>query len=155
VPALFEQSSDEVLASILDGQPDVHIALDDVWRAAWESVDPVLLELCRLRMAMLFGCSTELARRAPAAAAAGFDEERVDVLAQWATSPRFASRERACLALAEQFVIDVAGLDDATVGAVRDHLGEQGLADFVSALLVVEQRLRLHLTWQRLFESVP
>ena len=37
-------------------------------------------------------------------------------------------------------------------GAVVEHLGEQGLADFAAALLVVEQRLRLRLTWQRLFE---
>ena len=55
MPDLFERSSDEVFASVLDGQPDVRDALDAVSQAAWESVDPVLLELCRLRMAMLFG----------------------------------------------------------------------------------------------------
>jgi hypothetical protein len=55
----------------------------------------------------------------------------------------------------EQFVIDVAGLDDDTAGAVREQLGEQGFVDFVNALLVVEQRQRLRLIWQRLFEQVP
>ena len=152
VPALFERSSDEVFASVLDGQPDIRDALDAVSQAAWESVDPVLLELCRLRMAMLFGCPAELAWRTPAAVAAGLEEERIEVLAHWPTSQRFGPLERACLAFAEQFVIDVAGLDDAVAGAVVEHLGEQGLADFASALLVVEQRLRLRLIWQRLFE---
>jgi alkylhydroperoxidase family enzyme len=152
VPVLFERSSDEVFASVLDGQPDIRDALDAVSRAAWESVDPVLLELCRLRMATLFGCPAELAWRTPAAVAAGLEEERIEVLAHWPTSPRFGPRERACLAFAEQFVIDVAGLDDAIAGSVVEHLGEQGLADFASALLVVEQRLRLRLIWQRLFE---
>ena len=55
------------------------------------------------------------------------------------------------MAFTEQFVIDVAGLDDATCAAVRDELGEQGLVDFVNALLVVEQRQRLRLVWAQLF----
>ena len=35
--------------------------------------------------------------------------------------------------------------------AISAELGEQGLADFVSALLVIEQRLRLRLAWGQLF----
>ena len=83
-------------------------------------------------------CSAALpssAWRTPAAVAAGLEEERIEVLAQWPTSQRFGPLERACLAFAEQFVIDVAGLDDAVAGAVVEHLGEQGLADFASALV--------------------
>jgi hypothetical protein len=38
---------------------------------------------------------------------------------------------------------------------VRDELGEQGLVDFVSALLVIEQRQRLRLTWAQLFTEAP
>ena len=94
VPALFERSSDEVFASVLDGQPDIRDALDAVAKAAWESVDPVLLELCRLRMAMLFGCPAELAWRTPASVAAGLEEERIEVLAHWPTSQRFGPLER-------------------------------------------------------------
>lgn len=155
VPTVFERSSDAVIASVLDDHREVRDALDAVWRAAWESVDPVLLELCRLRLATLLGCAAELAVRTPAAAAAGLDEERVELLSRWPTSPRFGSRERACLAFAEQFAIDVAGLDEATAGAVRYQLGEQGFVDFVNALLVIEQRLRLRLIWRQLFEHAP
>ena len=48
-------------------------------------------------------------------------------------------------------MIDVAGLDDSTAFAARDELGEDRSADFVNALLVVEQRQRLRLIWARLF----
>lgn len=144
-------ATDDVLDEILGAHPDVRGSLGDAWGAAWESVDPVLLELCRLRIAMLLGCREELAARTPAAVNAGLDDSAVAVLADWPRSPLFSSRQRACLAFTEQFVIDVAGMDDGTVGAVRDELGDEGLANFVSALLVVEQRQRLRLTWQRLF----
>ena len=73
--------------------------------------------------------SCEPARLRPAA---GLDEERVATLSRRPTSPLFGPTERAGLAFTEQFVIDVAGLDDATAGAVRDALGEQGLVDFVT-----------------------
>jgi alkylhydroperoxidase family enzyme len=155
MPTTFDQPMDEVLETILADHPDVAAALEDAWRAAWDSVDPVLLELCRLRIAMLLGCAPELEVRSAEAVAAGLDDERVATLSRWPTSPLFGPAERACLAFTEQFVIDVAGLDDDTAGAVREQLGEQGLVDFVSALLVVEQRQRLRLTWQRLFEAAP
>ena len=154
VPTLFERPTDEVIATVLERHPDVRQALEETWRAAWEAVDPVLLELCRLRIAALLGCDAELSSPTPAAVAAGLDAERVETLSRWPTSPLFGRRERACLAFTEQFVIDVAGLDDDTAGAVREQLGDQGFVDFVNALLVVEQRQRLRLTWQRLFEPV-
>jgi alkylhydroperoxidase family enzyme len=151
VPA---RTTADVLDTMLARHPDVHDALADAWDAAWTSVDPVLLELCRLRIAMLLDCPAELAARTPAAVTAGLDEAMVAALSGWPYDERFGPRERACLAFAEQFVIDVAGLDDATAFAVRDALGEDGLADFVNALLVVEQRQRLLLTWTRLVPEV-
>ncbi len=147
------RTTTDVLAARLARHPDVRDALARSWAAAWRSVDPVLLELCRLRIAMLLGCADEMAARTPEAVAAGLDESTVAALAMWPHDDRFGSRERACLAFTEQFVIDVAGLDDATAFAARAELGEDGLADFVNALLVVEQRQRLRLTWARLFEA--
>ena len=139
-----------VIDAVLAGTPDVarQLAAADV--AAWKAVDPVLLELCRLRVAMLLGCEAELQVRTPAATAAGLDEATIAELSRWPTSDRFGSRERACLAFCEQFVIDVANLDDALAAAVAAELGADGLVDFTNALLVVEQRQRLRLAWERL-----
>ena len=58
-----------------------------------------------------------------------------------------------CLAFCEQFVIDVANLDDDLAAAVVAQLGEQGFVDFANALLVVEQRQRLRLVWERVLAT--
>ena len=141
-----------VLERALDEQPDVAQSLETLHDAAWSVVDPVVLELCRLRIAKLLGCEFEQGLRTDAAAAAGLDEATVADLPAWPTSERFGRRERACLAFCEQFVIDVAGMDDDLAFAVSDELGPQAFRDFVSALLVVEQRQRLRLAYERLFE---
>ncbi len=148
--ATAQVSTDEVIAEVLLDQPAVAEHLAEANDAAWAASDPVLLELCRLRVAMLLGCDAELRMRTGAARGAGLDETTIAELAQWSTSPRFGPRERACLAFTEHYVIDVATLDDDLARAVADQLGAEGLANFVSALLVVEQRQRLRLAWERL-----
>lgn len=143
----------EVLERALVDHPDLARHLVELDQQAWRTADPVLLELCRLRVAMLLGCDGELRARTAAAAAAGLEEATVAALASWPTAPCFGERERACLAFCEQFVIDVAGMDDDVVSAVAAHLGDEALVEFVNALLVVEQRQRLRLAWERLLPS--
>jgi alkylhydroperoxidase family enzyme len=117
-------------------------ALAEVVHQAWEATDPVLLELCRLRMATLLGADTELLRRTGRAVAAGLDDTKIAELPAWPTSPQFGADERACLALAEQFVIDANGVTEEHVAEVARHLGGEGTYAFVQSLSVVE-------TWQR------
>jgi alkylhydroperoxidase family enzyme len=121
-------------------------ALADVVVAAWDETDPVLLELCRLRMAALLTYPAEQARRTGRATAAGLDEAKVAELASWPTSSRFDTRERSCLALAEQFVIDANGVTDEQVADVTAHLGPAGCYAFIQALSVVETFQRACLT---------
>jgi alkylhydroperoxidase family enzyme len=134
--------TEDVLDIVLADLPDVREQLELAHDEACATVAAELLEPCRARVAMLLGCREELE---------GLDDATIAELVRWPTSERFDDRQRACLALTEQFVIDVASTDDDLVGAVRDHLGDVGLHDFVSALLVVEQRQRLRLTWERVF----
>ena len=140
----------DVLAAVLHAQPGVLAQLVAAHEAAWRVVDPVLLELCRLRVAALLGCRSEQAARTPAATRAGLDETTVAALADWPTSARFGPRERACLAFCEQWVMDVAGTPDDLARDVADHLGAAGLRDLAGALLVVEQRQRLRLAFEAL-----
>jgi alkylhydroperoxidase family enzyme len=128
-------------------------ALRGVVVAAWDETDPVLLELCRLRMATLLAYPAEQARRTARARAAGLSEAKVAELPNWPTSPSFDPCERACLALAEQFVIDANGVTDEHVAAVTGHLGPAGCYGFVQALSVVETFQRACLTLG--IESVP
>ena len=85
--------------------------------------------------------------------ATSWDAATVAALSSWPTSDLFTDTDRACLAFAEQFVIDVASLSDDQAAAVSDRLGPQGFADFVHGLLVTEQRQRLQLVWGRLFQE--
>jgi alkylhydroperoxidase family enzyme len=144
-------STAEVIGAVLREQPDVAAHLAAAHDEAWNTIDPVLLELVRLRVAMLLDNAAERAVRTPAAVAAGFDEALAAELPRWPTSPLFGPRERACLDLTEQWVIDVASVSDAQTQAVTDVLGPEGLAGFAAALLVIEQRQRLRLAWTRLF----
>ncbi len=140
-----------VIAERLSHVPDVAAALEAAWDAAWSSLDPCLLELCRLEIATILRNPAEFESRTPAAISAGFDDRKVAALATWLSSPMITPAERACLAFTDAFVIDVASLPDETAASVREHLGDAGLVDFSSALLVLEQRQRLALVWTSLF----
>ena len=132
----------EVLRRVLADRPDVHRHLGDAWEAAPEAVDRRLLSLCSARIATLLG--------GPGDDAFPLEPELLAALPDWPTNEAFDATDRACLAFTEQFVIDVASLDDATAIAVVDQLGDEGFANFANALLVAEQRQRLRLIWDRL-----
>src|SRR5689334_15451766 len=93
-----------------------------VYRVVLSRCEPVEAELCRLRMAALIGCDLHLALRWRAAVAAGLTEDKISALRDWPTSDAFSARERACIAFAEQFVIDSASIDDADVDALLVHM---------------------------------
>ena len=114
--------------------------------AAWQDTDPALLELARLRIATLLGNTAESARRTSAARKAGLGETQVADLSSWPTSSEFGSRERACLALTEQFVMDANGVTDGQVAQVTEHLGAAGCYAFVEAVSVLETFQRACLT---------
>ncbi len=141
---------DRVLGSGAAGHHDVHADMTAAHSAAWAATSPRLLELCRVRIATMLGCAVEASART---ADSGVPPELSDAIGAWPTDPRFEAADRACLAFTEHYVIDVASVDDATVAALRDHLGDEGVQSFVSALLVVEQRIRLRLMWDRLFAT--
>lgn len=105
--------------------------LDQVWQA---SVDARILEVCRLRTATILGNTHAWHERSEAAVTAGLDEQLVAQLAQWPTHPGFDAATRACLGLAEQFVIDVHGITDEQVAHVASHIGPDGVVTLTTAL---------------------
>jgi alkylhydroperoxidase family enzyme len=120
-------------------------ASDAALDAARAAVDPVLLELCRLRIAQLLRAASELRRRDTVARAAGLDEAKIAVLSRYPESPLYDDRERACISFAEQAAADAPGIRDDEIGRIRRHLGDAGYVAFVYALTLVEGRVRVAL----------
>jgi len=138
-------------ASQFDGlvshRPRYASALGSVEAELWaqDAIDPVTLELCRLRIAQLLSCQAALGYRTPEAAAAGLDEELVASLPRWPDDPRFDSRLRTCLGLAEQLLMDAQGVTDEQAGEVVAAVGEGGflVLTYACGLFETTQRARL------------
>jgi alkylhydroperoxidase family enzyme len=126
--------------------PEPFQALAGVVAATEQETDPVLLELARIRIATVLQYPAEVARRSARARDAGLTEAKVADLPAWPTSPLFTARERACLSLTEQFVMDANGVTDAQVADVTEHLGAAGCYAFVEAVSVLETFQRACLT---------
>lgn len=121
-------------------RPNLYARVRALAGVLWEDrlVDPVLLELCRLRVAQLLGCTAELAIRYAPARAAGLADAKVEALPRWPSDARFTAAERACLTVAERFVLDPHGLTDPEAAAARAHLGDAGLVALLEALALFD-----------------
>ena len=80
-----------------------------------ERVDPVLIEVCRLRMAKLLDSKLDLSLRYKPAVEAGLTEDKVAELSSYYKSPQFTERERRCIDFAEQFTLQSSAIDDEEV----------------------------------------
>jgi alkylhydroperoxidase family enzyme len=112
------------------------------YRASVTRVEPVLLELCRLRLAQLLDGDFDRSLRYEPAIAAGLTEEKLRALADYGTSPQFSETERLCLSFAELFVIQSSNIGDEDVARVQQALGPEQFIYFVKALSVIDQLQR-------------
>ena len=114
------------------GDTDALVHLDAAHAAAWEVADAGLLAVCRDRIV------EHLAPAGP---------DAIDIDRRPASDLLDPTVRSAALAFTDQYIFDVASVTDEQVAPLRDALGDQGLIDFLHALLVVEQRIRLSLIW--------
>jgi alkylhydroperoxidase family enzyme len=121
---------DTVLDRAVNHRPEYAAAMRGVEAAIWSQsvVDPVVLELCRLRIAQLLGAPIGFERTRPEAQRAGLTEAHVSRLAHWPTDPAFSPRQRVCLGHCEQMLIDAAEIDDAHAAVVIAEIGADGYA---------------------------
>ena len=110
-------------------RPEATDLLDAACARAWDAVDHHVLAAVRARAAVLLGHPA--GRRVPV------EDETV----------------RDCVELAEQFVLDVAGIGEAGRNLLRRHFDEPAVPDVVRALFVIEYALRLELVSARLFDG--
>ena len=101
--------------------------VDTTW--ASDALPVGVLELCRLRIATLLGDPGPARLRTDAPAAAL--EAKVAALSRWPDAEVFDDTDRACLAFAEQFVLDVQGITADVAAPVVAAVGGRGYTTLV------------------------
>jgi alkylhydroperoxidase family enzyme len=130
---------------VLGLRADLHAEVATWYGHVWDPpvCDPVILELVRLRLAQLHGCREQQAVRYALPRERGLTEDRASAVSRWATDPSFSAAERAAIAFAELFVIDVHAVTDDDVEAMRQHLSDTEIAGLCNALAVWDGFMRV------------
>lgn len=135
-----ESNSADPSGGVLARLPRVDERFRALEAMIWDGrCDPALLEVCRVRIADLHGCASELA------------VQRADIgskrraIADWPSAPEFSARDRVLLRFAEQFVLDPHGVTDADAAAVTEVLSPAEVAVFTTAIATFDAVCRLTL----------
>jgi AhpD family alkylhydroperoxidase len=128
--------------------PDVYKAMVRLDAAARQGVDPVLLELVKIRASQLNHCAFCLDMHTKDALAAGESVERIVQLAAWEESRHFyTAREIAAIELTEAVTVLTEGFvaDEVYARAAR-HFEEADLAQLIASITVINAWNRFGVT---------
>jgi alkylhydroperoxidase family enzyme len=129
--------------------PDAFEALDRVAAEVPDAADPVLVELARSHIARLLGPSTVEERGADV-----LPERTTAALAGWPSAPGLSAKERICVEIAEQFVVDVGSMTSAQRAALSDALGHDAFG-YVQVLYALDSGLRIRWALGQVFGVEP
>jgi len=119
---------------------DVHVpsrlapSLGALLAETWATNDPVLLDLCRVRLGQLVGRDLP-PMHAPV--------EKVAALRRWPTDPAFTEAERALLDFCESYAIDARTVTDAQTERLHEHFDEPTLAALTMGIAVHDALVRV------------
>jgi AhpD family alkylhydroperoxidase len=115
-------------------------------------LEPLLMELVKMRASQINGCAYCIDMHAKDAIAMGEDPLRLLALDAWEETPSFSDRERAALAWTEAVTLVHQGhVPDEVFEATRAHFSDQELVNLTFAIVAING-------WNRLaipFRSLP
>ena len=119
--------------------PAIAQALRSLSTAARESgLEPLLLELVKLRASEINGCAFCLNMHAADALKLGEKPERIFLLAAWREAPHYTGRERAALAWTEALTLVAEGhVPDAVYEEAKRHFSDQELTNLTAAIVAI------------------
>lgn len=131
--------------------PEAREALLGVERVVEEtSLEPVLLELVKLRASQLNGCAFCVDMHTKDARALGEDELRLHLVAVWREAGCFSARERAALMWTEELTrLPHAGIPDSVYGEVKAVFADGEIAGLTLAIGLINVWNRLNVAFQR------
>jgi alkylhydroperoxidase family enzyme len=121
--------------------PDAFGHLRVLYEGLWDAgMDPVTLELCRVRIATLVGGGADLVAPDPRA---NLDASLVAALPSWPTSPLFSDAQRAALGFAEQYTLDAHGVTDEQAADLHRFFSPTALTTLTMAIAVFDALARM------------
>ena len=115
-------------------------------------LEPLLLELVKMRASQLNGCAYCLDMHSKDARALGESEQRLYTLTAWRETPFFSARERAALLWTEELtLLSETEASDEVYAEVHQHFSDEEMVNLTLAIVVING-------WNRLavgFRSQP
>ncbi|WP_432248219.1 carboxymuconolactone decarboxylase family protein [Streptomyces sanyensis] len=134
--------------SVAEVAPDVHQAMVRLDAASRTGLDPVLLELVRIRASQINHCAFCLDMHSRDALAAGESVERIVQLSAWEESRHFyTEQEIAAIELTEAVTVLTDGfVPDEVYARAAAHFDEAELARLITAITVINAWNRFGVT---------
>lgn len=113
-------------------------------------ISAATLELCRIRLAQIHACGSQMEMRTAAAIVSGLNESKIQALldGQAHRHPLFTPQDRACLDFAEIYAQDPAAISDEMADEIIQHFGQSGLVCLTEALGIFDGMARLALMFE-------
>ncbi len=112
-------------------------------------LDPILLNLLRLRASQLNGCAYCIDMHSKDLRALGETEQRLYLLDAWREAPFYSDRERASLEWTEAVtLVSETHVPDDVYERVRRHFSEQELANLTMAVISINAWNRLSIAFR-------
>ena len=118
------------------------------------SLPPLLLELIKVRASDLNGCAYCIDMHTQEALKEGETTRRLFAVAAWKESPLFTEAERAALQLTDEVtLISKGGVSNQTYEEVLKHYGENGMAQIIMQIIIINSWNRIAISTNQIFEG--
>jgi AhpD family alkylhydroperoxidase len=118
------------------------LALEGALRGS--GLEPLLLELVKLRASQVNGCACCLDMHSKDARARGEDEQRLHVLAAWREAPFYSAREHAALAWSEALtLLPQTAAPDEVFAEVKQQFSDEEIAALTFQIVAINGWNRL------------
>lgn len=117
------------------------------------SLPPLLLELIKVRASDLNGCAYCIDMHTQEALQEGETTRRLFAVAAWKESPLFTEAERVALQLTDEVTLVSKGsVSDQTYDSVLKHFGENGTAQIIMQIIIINSWNRIAISTNQVFE---
>jgi AhpD family alkylhydroperoxidase len=140
--------------SIKDLEPDAYKAMLGLEKYIRNSkIAASLLELIKIRASQLNGCAYCIDMHTLEALKIGENQRRIFALSAWKESPLFSEEERAALQITEEVtLISDKGISDETYTNALNFFGENGLAQIIMQVIIINSWNRIAVSTRQIFE---